>query len=145
MYLQLAIDAKIWSSGPHSDPVYLAGLHCQGTETNLAQCARDNWSDDRCSGYHGYAGVICASENTPGRYGWVGSNPSKDSFRIKMSPNIISIIRLNIVIILVTRGPKVHLKRGGGNITFFFQTKKLKENLEGCPIHSANVACCLSG
>ncbi|XP_071785590.1 CD5 antigen-like [Asterias amurensis] len=62
---QLAVDAKIWSSGSHNDPVYLAGLHCQGTETNLAQCARDDWTDDRCSGYHGDAGVICESENTP--------------------------------------------------------------------------------
>ncbi|XP_038067537.1 scavenger receptor cysteine-rich domain-containing group B protein-like [Patiria miniata] len=62
---QVAIDAKTLFGADFTGPVYISGLRCHGTETNLAQCARDGWFDDLCSGHDCDAGVICNSEHTP--------------------------------------------------------------------------------
>ncbi|XP_022082204.1 scavenger receptor cysteine-rich domain-containing group B protein-like isoform X2 [Acanthaster planci] len=63
--VQVATDAKTLFGADLTSPMYLSGLRCQGIETNLAQCARDSWLDDKCSSQDCDAGVVCISEDTP--------------------------------------------------------------------------------
>ncbi|XP_009474645.1 PREDICTED: deleted in malignant brain tumors 1 protein-like [Nipponia nippon] len=48
--------------GPGSDPIWLDGIHCTGTESALTECELSNWGEHNC-GHSEDAGVVCSGTN----------------------------------------------------------------------------------
>ncbi|GAB0202208.1 deleted in malignant brain tumors 1 protein-like [Grus japonensis] len=55
--------------GPGTDPIWLDGVHCTGTESALTECELSNWGEHNC-GHSEDAGVVCsgAAADSPGGF-----------------------------------------------------------------------------
>ncbi|KFW10598.1 Deleted in malignant brain tumors 1 protein, partial [Eurypyga helias] len=58
--------------GPGSDPIWLDGIHCTGTESALSKCELGNWGEHNC-GHSEDAGVVCSGNIRDRRGGWGGT------------------------------------------------------------------------
>ncbi|KAF1644335.1 Deleted in malignant brain tumors 1 protein, partial [Eudyptes chrysocome] len=74
--------------GPGSDPIWLDGVYCTGTESTLTECELGNWGEHNC-GHSEDASVVCsgtAAESPGGLLRLVGG-PSRCAGRVEVLHN----------------------------------------------------------
>ncbi|NXV78480.1 DMBT1 protein, partial [Atlantisia rogersi] len=77
--------------GPGSDPIWLDGVHCTGTESALTECELTDWGEHNC-GHSEDAGVVCSGNAGLGGVTALGtlqllSGPNRCAGRVEVLHN----------------------------------------------------------
>ncbi|KAF1477576.1 Deleted in malignant brain tumors 1 protein, partial [Pygoscelis antarcticus] len=72
--------------GPGSDPIWLDGVHCTGTESTLTECELSNWGEHNC-GHSEDAGVVCSAAESPGGLLRLVGGPGRCAGRVEVLHN----------------------------------------------------------